>query len=471
MAIVVAAFLIDGTVRGFIWGAYGANPASSLVLTAIANTTALETSEFVLMYWPRLIAWALFTLVCLGLLFSYLLLWWRQPRDRLPLKGWRFIVTVLLLALVLAATASKPWRRHHPLVFWPHWAGEVISLRGQWAQSSDHRENLLLRAIEQMPVITQSSPDTLVLVIGDSVNRSHLSLYGYARDTSPELVARQRLDSRNFGVFDHAWSVDASTIAALRNFFYFGQDGVSRQHLLALASRAGYALWWISNHDDLAIDREHAQLADRVQMINKTPGRSSLSMDGATLPLLEQALKDTAPRKLIVMHLFGAHPHYQLRHPAERAPFRHVRDAVYEHMKEQGRSVRVRGLRNDYDSAIHYHDSVVAATLDLTRQLGGKSTWLYFSDHGQEVGSVSDHAGHSVTSADGYRVPLLIWSSGAASIPGHVFQQPVRTDWLGYSVMNLLGIAWQGHHAQRDVLDPAYRWIDPALPVAFNFRP
>jgi len=56
--------------------------------------------------------------------------------------------------------------------------------------------------------------------------------------------------------------LDSATVPALRNFFYFGQRDECRQHLLTLASRAGYAVWWISNHDDLAIDREHAQFAD-----------------------------------------------------------------------------------------------------------------------------------------------------------------------------------------------------------------
>jgi heptose-I-phosphate ethanolaminephosphotransferase len=129
------------------------------------------------------------------------------------------------------------------------------------------------------------------------------------------------------------WSVDAATVPALRNFFYFGQKDESWLHLLALASRAGYAVWWISNHDNLAIDREHAQFADQVQTINKTPVPSSQSMDGGTLPLLKQAINDAAPRKLIVQHLFGAHPHYQLRHPPDRASFRNIKDGVYQDMR------------------------------------------------------------------------------------------------------------------------------------------
>jgi len=56
-------------------------------------------------------------------------------------------------------------------------------------------------------------------------------------------------------------------------------------------------------------------------------------MGGGTLPLLKQALKDAAPRKLIVLHLFGVHPHKQLRHPPDRATFRNIKDGVYQEMR------------------------------------------------------------------------------------------------------------------------------------------
>ena len=97
-------------------------------------------------------------------------------------------------------------------------------------------------------------------------------------------------------------------------------------------------------------------------------------------------------------------------------------------MKDQGRSNRVRSLRNDYDSAIHYHDAVVSATLDLTRQHGKKAAWVYFSDHGQEVGHVGEHVGHSAWTADGYRVPVLLWGEAIEGLAPETSLHPVRTD-------------------------------------------
>ena len=117
--------------------------------------------------------------------------------------------------------------------------------------------------------------DAVVLVISESINREHLSLYGYPRNTTPELLLRQQKEADRLGVFRHAWSVDASTIAALENFFYMGPAKSEKQHLLALAAKAGYRTWWISNHDDLAIRTRYLDYkygnADGLPQLGQTP--------------------------------------------------------------------------------------------------------------------------------------------------------------------------------------------------------
>jgi heptose-I-phosphate ethanolaminephosphotransferase len=46
-------------------------------------------------------------------------------------------------------------------------------------------------------------------------------------------------------------------------------------------------------------------MADVVSMENNKPGRSSNSLDEILLPSYENALKDSHPRKLIVLHMLG----------------------------------------------------------------------------------------------------------------------------------------------------------------------
>ena len=333
------AFLLDGAARGFILRSYGAAPDSTMVTTALANTTSFEAKEFVLAYGAQMGQWGLALLFSLFWVGVFLAAWWQQPNSRSSMRTWQRVGFVLLLLTLGVALTLRPWRVLHPLVFWPKWGASIAELRTQWQTTELQRESLRQRAWEQAPALTSGSPDTLVLVMSDSVNRNHLSVYGYPRPTTPNFEERLKTEPDQLKTFRHAWSVDASTVPALQNFFYFGERRQQdRDHLLSLAAAAGYKTWWISNHDDLAVFQEHSKLADHSIMLNNVPGRSTTSFDEKILPPLEAALRESHERKLIVVHLLGAHPHYPYRYPSDHARFRGVKDLVYQALKDKGRS-------------------------------------------------------------------------------------------------------------------------------------
>lgn len=474
VALLLGAFLLDGFLRAYLRQRYAAVPDSTLVLTAAANTSPREALEYLMaqgaQWWPGLVA----LLLALGLLLGLVRLASQQPPRPLG-TGSRWLWLGLLL-LCCVAHASKPWRRHHPAAFWPHWAVSVETLRMNWSDQSQQRELLLEQARASGVRALGAESSTVVLVLSDSVNRDNMSLYGYQRETTPQLQALSREEGTRMLVLPHAWSVQATTVAALDGLFSFGgsmaaQPGSAAPapgHILALARAAGYRVWWMSNHDDLAIEQQHAQLADTVEMINREPGRSSSMLDGELLDSLEEALADrAAPRKLIVLHLLGAHPHYRLRAPEALRPFEQGGDAVEREMQRQQRPVWLREQRQDYDAVIHYHDGVVAETLRMLRRHvpeGGEAAWMYLSDHGQEVGHRIDHAGHSPGTEAGYRIPALLWRTPQAFAPGSG-QQPFRADWTGWTLAELLRIEWPGMEPARNVLDPRYRWEAPQLPI------
>jgi len=89
---------------------------------------------------------------------------------------------------------------------------------------------------------------------------------------------------------------------------------------------------------------------------------------------------------------------------------------------------------------------------------------MYLSDHGQEVGHVSDRAGHSPSTASGYRIPAVVWRN-RQPLPQDAALQPFRADWTGWTLMDLLNIWWNGQQPERDVLADSYRWQAPGIPV------
>ena len=469
----VMGFGLDAVVRAYLLDTYQAAPDSAMVLGAAANTNARESAEYLRMHWRSAVVWSA-ALVAAGLLAG---LFARRgataPHARRPFWARSLLLLILLAACV--AYVSKPWRRLHPVVFWTQWSQSLHDQRAAWADQEKTRDAQMAQARQIAPVITREGPSTVVLVITDSINRDNMGLYGYGRPTTPRLQAHKAQEGDRMAVLRNAWSVDASTLPALRNMFHFGQpangngNGDSPPHLLALARAAGYKVWWISNHDDLAIEQQHARYADVVDMVNRTPGRASASLDGEILDCVQEAFADTSTeRKLIVVHLMGAHPHYSLRFPENANPFDDSVDAVENGLVKDGRSAWVRHFRQEYDAALLYHDFVVSELLQQTRSTGKPDdyrAWMYLSDHGQEVGHGSDRAGHSPATASGYRIPAVVWRNREPLPTGAATQQPFRADWAGWSLMDLLGIRWSGQKAERSVLGDSYRWQAPEIPV------
>lgn len=461
-------FIADGAVRGFLQDAYGAAPDSSLVLSSVANSNVRESAEYLHTNWRAMTLWLVAcpaaAVVAWRLAGHTAKLQAREPRKVLMLA--------LVLCLLLAAIghASKPWRRLHPLIFWPEWVVSLDALRISLADQDKRRDAAFERARALGPVVDRKGPSTVVLVLTDSVNRDNMSLYGYARTTTPRLAAQAQQLGSQMLTLRNAWSVNASTLPSLQGIFGFGTPGQpDSQHLLALARAAGYKVWWMSNHDDMAIEQQHARMADVVEFENRTPGRSSASLDGELLDCLREALEDPTARKLIVVHLLGAHPHYRLRFPSGENPFNDHPDKVDQQLAEQGRASWVRRFRQEYDAALLYHDSVVSEMLRLTTSTGRAQdyrAWVYLSDHGQEVGHVRDQAGHSPMSESGYRIPALIWSNDPTRLAAaNLALRPFRADWAGWTLSNLLNLRWNDHKPTQDVLDEHYEWKAPQLPI------
>jgi len=44
-------------------------------------------------------------------------------------------------------------------------------------------------------------------------------------------------------------------------------------------------------------------------------------------------------------------------------------------------------------------------------------------------------------------------------------ERPFRSDWAGWTIAHLLGLAWTGSATDRNILDVRYRWYAPAIPA------
>ncbi len=365
-------------------------------------------------------------------------------RSRRP-SGVQLKGLALGLSLLVGSHVNATVRAANPFLYWPSQGMEY----GQYQDDMDSlaaKRGATIAKLDALEVrYAGPASNTVAVVMGESIHRGNWSLYGYPRPTSPTLDAR----AEDMIVFRNVRAADSNTVGAFRHMMTAqdrtnGLKAEDEPSVVLLAKRAGYKTFWISNQHDRYINTRFAQEADVVALLNQGGRRSDSSLDERLLPAWIEALQDPAPKKFIVVHMLGAHPHYEQRRPPHLKPFTGLSDTVSEQMRQAGRMPWIVSLRNEYDNALRYHDRVVSSLLDRFKATNQDRPgfFLYTSDHGQDVGHTRNHAGHA-ESRPGLEVPMLLWTSPASHVAaGQVSSaRAYQNDVLDWTMLDLLDIS------------------------------
>lgn len=453
-------FVVDLGIKAFLIAVYKSRPDAAQVIEGISNTNSDESTEFLMNYWMLL---GTFTLQ-LSVLAALLIVATRpvQAATHTP-SGRKGLAAVAVLFALLHLNPTV--RRANPLVFWPAQAATIEEFRANVETLPYKREIAFASLGDWQPTYIGPERHTLGLVIGESTNRWDWQLYGYVRPTTPEL-ARQAAKNDGLMVFRDVLSAASSTVSSLRQMLtplslHQRLSDEEQPSVLMLAKAAGYKVFWISNQHDRYITARFADEADVEQLLNKGGVGDDRSLDERILPEWKRALDDPAPRKLIIAHLMGAHAHYGLRSPDRFKHFEGHTDGVDLALEAQGRPPWVRLKRDQYDDAMLYQDWVISRLLtQFKKSVGGQSaSWLYTSDHAEEVGHTRDFTGHS-PDEPGQVVPLLMWNSmqTASTTSAAIENRPFQTDVLDWTLLDLMHVRTR-HDQPQDLL------------LADNFQP
>ncbi|MDR1780991.1 MAG: phosphoethanolamine transferase [Tannerella sp.] len=310
----------------------------------------------------------------------------------------------------------------------------------------------------EVAVSEVEAPQTLVVVIGESLSRSHLSLYGYERDTNPLLSARRQ----SLKIYTDVVAPQVHTIPVMRSILTFADEThpeylTSRPSLFELFNRAGYDTYLISNQP---FEDGSSSYEPLLRMARHTLDLSSNDEpDGTLLPALQQAL-DNPARKLIVLHLMGSHSVYKFRYPQSFDRFSHPAieiNTIADQHKDD-----VETIIDEYDNSVLYNDFMIATILDLLQKKGGKTAMIYFSDHGEEVYDFRDFAGHAYEKTSTYMcdVPFIVWTSPQfdARRSDLIYNEkaPYSTTDILYSLSDIGGLRFEGFDSSRSIFSPQF---------------
>ncbi|WP_341488812.1 phosphoethanolamine transferase [Photobacterium damselae subsp. damselae] len=156
----------------------------------------------------------------------------------------------------------------------------------------------------------KSKYNTYVLVIGESVRRDYMGVYGYPINNTPFL------SKVNGVVINGLESAGTNTVASLR--LMLTQGNINKwtpeynYNIIDLAKSAGYKTYWLSNQGytgtyDTPVTAI-AKQSDNRYFLKLGAYNSSNTSDYALLPEIKTTISNKIKKKLIVIHLYGSHP-------------------------------------------------------------------------------------------------------------------------------------------------------------------
>jgi heptose-I-phosphate ethanolaminephosphotransferase len=228
--------------------------------------------------------------------------------------------------------------------------------------------------------VEDDRPQDVVLIIGESMSKTHMSLYGYERETNPSLSA---ISDTALVVFDNVHSPAYITKEAFKRFMT-DWDGVhgawnEADNIVDMMKRAGYRVTWLSNQNSRGIwdniPAKFANLSDTVCWLgNQNLGAERNNMDEELLSVFKRVDCD-APHRMTVFHLMGSHPSFERRYPKEYDRFK---AAEYKEKPEKNRAEFAA-----YDNSVLYNDAVVSEIIDCFARRD--AIVIYFSDHSLQL--------------------------------------------------------------------------------------
>ncbi|MDU8885368.1 phosphoethanolamine transferase [Yeosuana sp. MJ-SS3] len=278
------------------------------------------------------------------------------------------------------------------------------------------KDNKTGKFLEVKHFNTSHDKEFYIIVIGESTSRRHFNLDNlYYRKTAPLLNSLKE----EIKIFNNVISPHAYTIGSLSKGLTLGNiedpEGVYQGSIIQLLNQAGFSTYWISNQRPIGISDTHvtkiARGSDTAIFLNTKHTSEQTPYDEVLLKELNKIAQDSTQRKVVFLHMIGAHFFYEKRYPPK---FNIYRDNPITKFKRP----EVYKTINAYDNVMRYTDSILYEVINVAKKVSAKSFVLYFSDHGQEVYDQIDFFGQTVDqmiTKNMYDIPLFLWMNNAYS--------------------------------------------------------
>jgi len=239
--------------------------------------------------------------------------------------------------------------------------------------------------------------DKIVIIIGESASKNHMSLYGYDKKTTPFFDALQK--ERGFYKFHVISPGNKTRLALPMELTDANVNDFSRfTHSVSLVTDLkinGYKTYWLSNQST-STRRESfitsiAHESDYCKIENKVAWKFVKNLDSVLLKELDR-IKNRPLKEAYFLHLMGSHIKYTARVGTDKILYKNPKNVIQE-----------------YDNTIFYTDYILSEVYKKFKD--EKLLFVYFSDHAEVVSEKECGHGYSPAYKDEYEIPFVIFSN------------------------------------------------------------
>lgn len=340
-----------------------------------------------------------------------------------------------------------------------------IGYRNEWNEmrsSGTSRANFRFHSHRTGQIIKRQ---VYVLVIGESSRRDHWQLYGYNRETNPQLSKTSNLIALSDMITAWPESVTAVPLILTRKPINTISANFGEGSILRAMQEAGYETYWISNQLPVgAFDTPiatYAYEAQHVRWLNHASWSAPGAYDESLVTPLQDILKNSESDAFVVVHMMGSHSGYDFRYPAKFKQFKPTENDNDSAVLDRERVI------NSYDNTVRYTDYVLALMIGILRQSDATTALWYESDHGEMLPTAScSLRGHGIGTTPEYQVPAFFWFSDAYAgafpkrvdaLRSNLSARSMSADTFE-SLVDMAGVDFPGHERSRSLFGNSWQY-------------
>lgn len=317
----------------------------------------------------------------------------------------------------------------------------------------------------------------IVLIIGESCNRHHMSLYDYDKETTPcQSEMEQKGELVRFHDVVSSWNVTCESFQNMFSLYDSGNRQEGRQDhwynyplFTELMKKAGYDNLFLSNQ--FVLDKRKSLSAYKEDIFLNSPKLSQAQFDRRNSdrhPYDEGLIDDfrelyapEAPHTFTIFHFLGLHTQFRGRYPAE---WEYFKPSDYSRTDLNSEQTDILAA---YDNAMRYNDHVISRIVELFQDR--EAIVIFVPDHGERIFDNSTEWGRNLSweandIRQQFQIPFWIWASPTyreqhADIWHSIQVAAPRkfiTDNLPHLILHLAGIRTPYYKERKDPLSPNY---------------